>query len=224
MDDQTLNAIFRSMARHETRPAPDCPEDVDLVAALDGSLDPKRRAVIELHAADCDHCVARLGRIGRLKRADSDERVSEITMARARKLVRKPSKIRHASRWAAAAVVLLAVFSVARFGSQSENVETTTLPAPDLRSLDHDAYRPAVLFPSDGARIGVEGSMFRWSMVPGSLHYDVRVVSADGGMIWQERVEGTEWRLPTACPASAPSAAPRGASPSRDGRARRGSD
>jgi hypothetical protein len=118
-------------------------------------------------------------------------------MARARKLVRKPSKIRHASRWAAAAVVLLAVFSVARFGPQSENVETTTLPAPDLRSLDHDAYRPAVLFPSDGARIGVEGSMFRWSMVPGSLHYDVRVVSADGGMIWQERVEGTEWRLPT---------------------------
>jgi len=197
MDNHTFKEIFRGAARHVTAPTPDCPDDGVLVLALDGALDPEQRAVFESHVADCDHCIARLGRIGRLWHSDGDEHVPDISLARARKLVRKPSLIRQAPRWAAAAAVVLAVLSTALLLDRQP--ELTGLPGtapPEVRTLDREAYRPAVLFPGNGETVGIHGLKFRWSEVSDSLHYDIRVVSADGGLVWQERVSDTEWRLP----------------------------
>jgi len=39
-------------------------------------------------------------------------------------------------------------------------------------------------------------SVFSWTAVPESLYYEVRIVSDAGDLLWRERVEGTEWRLP----------------------------
>ena len=35
-----------------------------------------------------------------------------------------------------------------------------------------------------------------WTRVPGSLYYDVRLVNAEGFMIWQDRVKETRSNLP----------------------------
>jgi len=196
MDENAFKEIFSARANHVTEPTPDCPDDVHLASALDGALDPSQQAAFEAHVASCDHCIARLGRIGRLRRADGLERASDISLAKARKMVRKSSLTHHAPRWATAAVVLLAIFSAARIGLQQQDVESTPASASEIRSFDHDAYRPVVLFPSEGVTLDGRGTLFSWSRVQGSLYYNVRVVSADGGVVWQERVENSEWRLP----------------------------
>jgi hypothetical protein len=38
--------------------------------------------------------------------------------------------------------------------------------------------------------------VFQWTEVPGSLFYDVRLVSPDGDLLLRERVEGTRWLIP----------------------------
>jgi len=38
--------------------------------------------------------------------------------------------------------------------------------------------------------------VFRWKEVPGSLFYDIRIVSDDGAQIARQRVWDTQWSLP----------------------------
>jgi hypothetical protein len=55
---------------------------------------------------------------------------------------------------------------------------------------------PQVLAPANGATIDPGSLVFQWSEVPDSLFYDVRVVTDEGDLIWQERVEDTRLGLP----------------------------
>jgi hypothetical protein len=38
--------------------------------------------------------------------------------------------------------------------------------------------------------------VFRWTEVPGSLFYDVRLLDPDGEVLLRERVETTRWLIP----------------------------
>lgn len=176
---------------------PDCPPDVTLTAALDGGLEPGRREAFDRHVAECDHCVGRLGQLARLSGQLEYGRVPDTTLARARRIPARTKIRRQAPRWAAAAVLVLAIaFTFDRFTPGPDGVEGPHSPTQQVRTIDPNAFRPGVLYPPDGAVIEMDGPLFRWSETPGSLHYDVRVVSVDGAMIWQEQTESTEWRLP----------------------------
>lgn len=64
------------------------------------------------------------------------------------------------------------------------------------RNTDPDAFRPQILAPREGAAIDVAKTLFRWTEIQGSLYYDIRIVTGEGDMVWQDRVDGTEWTLP----------------------------
>ena len=53
-----------------------------------------------------------------------------------------------------------------------------------------------ILSPVEGARIEADDLKIRWTEVRGSLHYDVRVVTAEGFLVWNDRVEDTELTPP----------------------------
>ena len=89
-----------------------------------------------------------------------------------------------------------AVLTTLWFAQSPEYPDSAVLPAPEVRNLDPDAYRPRITTPTEGSSLDLPGPLFEWSAVPGSLHYNVRIVSADGTLIWQERVQNSEWRLP----------------------------
>jgi hypothetical protein len=51
-----------------------------------------------------------------------------------------------------------------------------------------------VLAPGSGAIVDEQLLAFRWSEVPGSRYYDVRIVTDTGDLVVEQRVAGTEWQ------------------------------
>jgi hypothetical protein len=197
MDEINPKELFGQAPILGLRPGTDCPDEQILTAALDGDLEGIERTTFEAHVSGCDYCLAQLGRIARLKRDVASEEISDFTMARAQRLIRSRRVLPRAPAWAAAAMVgFAAILTTLWFIQAPQTPEPGTIPVPEVRNIDPDVYRPQVLFPSDGAAVDLRHRAFEWTPVPGTLHYDVRIVSADGAVIWQERVENPEWRLP----------------------------
>lgn len=185
----------------------ECPDDHDLASAADGILSPEMNEQVRRHLADCDFCIRQLGLLARLPEHEPDLQVSEFVLARAGHLAtaRKPQPGKNAVRWAAAAVVVLATSLIVFWNSSDTGAPEfpeANAPAPELRSqeqlrkLGPHVSAPAILSPAEGAPMTVGNQVIRWSEATGSLYYDVRVVSDDGQLIWTERVEATETRLP----------------------------
>jgi hypothetical protein len=53
-----------------------------------------------------------------------------------------------------------------------------------------------VLTPSNGAVINPGGLSFSWTGLSGSLYYDAHIVTDEGDVVWQARIEDTELVLP----------------------------
>jgi hypothetical protein len=74
---------------------------------------------------------------------------------------------------------------------------TTASPSPrTVRRSTSAALTLAVLFPADNATLVRQDLEFRWQPVPGSVYYEINVVTDDGTVVWHTRVEGTSTRLP----------------------------
>ena len=61
--------------------------------------------------------------------------------------------------------------------------------APAVRTL-------SVVFPAEAATLTRKDLEFRWHAVPGSLYYEIDLVTDDGTSVWHSRVEGTGARPP----------------------------
>ena len=75
----------------------------------------------------------------------------------------------------------------------------TSAPAPGPRQTRRAApaaAAPEILSPREGADVARSGLEIRWQPVAGSLYYEVHVVSAQGDLLWQHRVEGTSAQIP----------------------------
>ena len=204
MNHDSLRRKIRNMADAAAVPTPDCAGDHQIASWAEGSVDAESRRRWLSHIAGCDYCIARLGQVNRLRDVEFEDEVPEILLARAVRVghaarARRARKTAH--RWAAAAVVVLAVALLfGRPGSDPDGL--TGAPngpaavSPQSRTIDPDAMRPLILAPPEGSGILAGDSLIRWQGIPGSLYYEIRLVSADGDMIWQERVASTEWRLP----------------------------
>lgn len=64
-----------------------------------------------------------------------------------------------------------------------------------MRNIDSQIRPPEILAPLTGFIGQEEELVIRWTEVPGSLYYEVRVVSDVGDLIDAERVDGTEWTI-----------------------------
>jgi len=183
-----------------------CPDDYELASYMEGGLSERDHISFERHLSDCDFCLERVGLLGRAKDIEHVNGVSELLLARSRKLAQdgghKRNGLRYAPRWAAAAVVVLTFGLLMSLESPNRNSPELTSPvtrSPAMRqqrNIDPYALLPQVISPTDGSTINPTTQQFTWVPIRDSLFYQVRIVSDVGNLVWQERVNGTQWRLP----------------------------
>ena len=49
--------------------------------------------------------------------------------------------------------------------------------------------------PEPGVIVKMDELVFRWHAVDDSLYYDIRIVTGSGGLVTEQRVQHTEWKL-----------------------------
>jgi len=193
-----------------------CPDDYQLASYTDGGLSEEGQTRFELHLADCGYCIERVGLLGRARESEIEATVPELVLVRSRKLASCTSaeesktglqlRLRNAPRWVAAAVLVLAIGALSQLYSPSPNGQKPSPPIEtpgqqtgltDTRNIDPGTMGPRFLSPLEGMTITPNGGMFNWTAIPDSLYYQVRIVSDEGDLVWQERVAGTQWGLPS---------------------------
>jgi len=186
----------------------DCPDDYDLASYLEGGLSEREHHHFELHLADCDFCMGLVGLLGRARDSEANEQIPELLMARSRKLANSKTgmpafRLRHGRRWATAAAVVLAfglfinLESSRQFNPGTGSPGASPDPVRQERSIDPYALVPRVTSPLDNSKIDPTSQQFSWAPVRDSLYYQVRIVSDEGDLLWQERLPGTQWKLPS---------------------------
>lgn len=198
LSDEDLERVLRAADLRPRERGPDCPDELHIAAYLDGRVSPAEREAVEVHLADCAHCLALVGLLGREDGPNEAPTVPETTLARARKLARptRTAPVRHAPRWAAAAVALVAVPLLLHLSRPTdESSELGRESAPRVtRNLPPAPNDLQVLRPAAGSVVDPRDVSIRWSPVAGSAYYDVRIVTEAGAPVVEQRVTGTEWR------------------------------
>lgn len=197
---------------------PGCPDDYELASYMDGGLCERDHGRFELHLADCEYCMERVGLLGRAGEADKATHVPEFMPAHATRLLngQKPENnpdkrgmLHRAPRWAAAALVVLAVGYMLQEFTGNQNIQQPpsaarspdhTGPVRETRNINLGALAPRFLASHEGMTIVPGDGTFEWTPVPESLYYQLRIVSDEGDLIWQGRVDGTQWALPSDLP------------------------
>ena len=191
----------------------DCPDDYDLASYMEGGLNEKAHKRFESHLADCGFCMERVGLLGRARDTEAESPVPDLLLARSAKLAKDQDgskagyripnlRLNYARRWAAAAVVVLAIGLLMNLESPKQVTQESTPPGGSLspirqeRNIDPYALVPKIISPAENSTINPRSQQFVWAPVRGSLYYQIRIVSDEGDLVWQERVNGTQWALP----------------------------
>jgi hypothetical protein len=183
MDRKHLVSSLQRSAVDNHERTPFCPDDHDIAAFVDGALDDSARVLIERHLSGCPACVSRVGSLARLIREDQAN-VNPLTSA--------PTKIWQQTTpwWAVAATVVLAIAWIAWAPTLEQSDDYAT-----VRSISPVLTRPEILAPSSGVLGERSGFVIRWTEVPSSLYYEIRIVTDVGDVLSEARVEETEWTI-----------------------------
>ena len=192
-----------------------CPGDNKLASYMDGGLSERDHGRFELHLADCHFCIERVGILARAAEAEPAIHTPEFPQTHTAKLAGIPrlekigdqqSRWKRIPRWAAAAVVVLAFGVLSQMFSPVSNdpglsttVEISAQSSGMLRetrNINPGAMVPNFLSSHDGMIVIPGDGAFRWTPVPDSLYYQLRIVSDEGDLVWQGRVNSTQWNLP----------------------------
>lgn len=198
----------RSLLRQTTgvpERQPGCPQDELVAAYMEGGLSDAGHRKFEAHLADCAWCLERVGILGRANESDTREQVPELLLARACKI---PNPSRHTvSKWrnapalAAAAVLVLTlgflVSNPAIRDTASQPVSSGDMDiTQSTRSIDPGGLQPTQYSPGNNISVKFADGMFEWTPVNDNLFYQVRIVTAEGDLLWRERVLGEQWKPP----------------------------
>lgn len=200
-----------------------CPNEEILSAYVDGNVTDRQRERIERHLAGCDSCRDEFGFLVKLQEEDETEAVPADWLVRARGLIEKGEPQRR-QVWAwgtlAATASACALFLVSLYinPSQPENIPVApqpptvtspqivaqnsraavhnTVPSPVVRSQSRVELSPTIVFPTQDSIVTHEGLEFRWKEMKGALSYEARLLSSDGDMLWEQRMETFSAKLP----------------------------
>jgi len=206
MDQQKLTALLHQQNTEISERTPFCPGDHEIAAYFDRKADHPDNQLSENHLINCGYCLARVAVLAQLHKNGNDEQIPETLLAAADQFGHQPRRrVHYASAWAAVAVVIITLFTIAGQGPKPVPVagvqQSTANPAGEdvrqLRNINRGKLAPTILAPLKGANVRSEDLTIRWTSVPGSLYYDIRLVNAEGFMIWQDRVEDTQRDLPS---------------------------
>jgi hypothetical protein len=188
MDRKDLTLLLQRSAVGQGARTPFCSDDDEIAGFVDGTLNQSAREHIERHLPDCQACVSRVGLLTRLVRDHAAGDGSKVAEIRTRNWKQT------APQWAVAASVILAVAYVA--GTSQFTADTD--PAAEYqttRNLDSRVAGPEILAPTSGVIGKRDDLIIRWTEVPGTLYYEVHIVSDIGNLVSAQRVDGTEWRI-----------------------------
>jgi anti-sigma factor RsiW len=202
MNPDHLTSLLAAGTEDDPTRSPDCPDEHQIAGYVDGGLAEATRKQVELHLADCGHCLALVGLLCRERDAYGMESVPDEDVAQARALVTKAPQRRWrlAPRWAAAAALVLVVPLLMQLGRNLDRgAEGQGRPEPTAtRTLASTATATGlqVLSPGAGAAVDARRLSFHWTAVSGTPYYDVRIVTDAGDVVIRQRVTGTTWRPP----------------------------
>lgn len=218
--DKELAAFLHSRARKGQERSWKCPDDERLAAYADHQLEEQARQGLEEHLADCDFCRGQVAFLVRLEGTEPVEQVPSQLLTRARELGAKEgySIWIPTLRWgtAVAATASLALVAALWLGQPEVTVPPpmspegpspeTSAPAPlppalresppSVRSKQLEPVVPELLVPAEGSVVQAGHVEFRWRGMPRSLFYEIRVVTAEGDLVWRERIEGSRVQFP----------------------------
>lgn len=170
-----------------------CPDEGVVAAYADGVLAGPDRAAFEAHLAACARCRSLVGLLVRPDDAVPLEPVPSHVLARARRLPARRRSFRDLVPLATAAAA--AILAMAVFLQVAGPLQQAGEPAyRDVRSASSTAAQIKVLSPAEGARVRAGELLVRWTEVPGTTRYEVRIVSDSGRLVTEQRVARTEWR------------------------------
>jgi hypothetical protein len=64
-----------------------------------------------------------------------------------------------------------------------------------MRSVEQVSIKPQLLSPLEGALVDPSEFVIRWVDIPGSLFYDLYIMSEAGDLLVNQRVNGTRWAV-----------------------------
>jgi hypothetical protein len=183
MDRKKLIAYMQRSAAEKPECTPFCPDDNDIAAYVDGGLSDSARILIERHLPDCPACVSRVGLLTRLMREDQANITTPASV---------PARTwrQTAPQWAVAATVVLTIGWLAWSPTFEQSDDYAA-----VRNVSPVLTPPEILAPSSGILGERDGFVIRWTEVPGSLYYEIRVVTEAGNLLSEARVENTEWTI-----------------------------
>lgn len=221
MDEGHLVRALAKGKRNSPQRTWRCPGDGEIAAHVDGGLDEAAAQRVAEHLADCDFCLDQVSFLAHAREGEVPAEVPEALLARARRLAGPldQPQARPMLRWALAGGFAASLALVAGLWLREPQVvisppptagpprvETKpparsvappkTVPAPTVRNRTRLQVLPELLFPQEGSVITAEEFELRWHEVDRSLFYEVRVVTADGSLVWEGRSEVAHARLP----------------------------
>jgi len=202
MDEQKLTSLLRQQSPDLAARTPFCPEDPQIAAWFDGETADHEREAVQRHIIDCKFCTVRIGVLSRLKENSGSEDIHGDLLAAAKQMAASAVSRRSvaAPAWAAAAAVVLAVLLTFSWEPASNQIPVST-PGDtsdsgqnrQLRSMDEDALTPRLLSPMEGESVDPVNLTIHWTEIPGSLYYDLYVMTDAGDLLVETRLNGNTW-------------------------------
>jgi hypothetical protein len=192
-----------------------CPDEAKLAAYVDTLLDEPERQRLENHLADCTLCLDHVSFLVLTRSAETPIDIPEGLLGRAQDLADTRQRLQWAvaPRWALAAGVTASfALAAAIWLGQPEvvlappplpappPVETVSppltgneaspapAPSPAVRNRVRPAILPNLLFPQEGSVIVPKELEFSWQGVERSVFYEIRLVTADGTLMWENQL------------------------------------
>jgi hypothetical protein len=198
-----LNRIFPRTHRFH------CPDEHHLAAYVDQQLIGAERERVESHLAKCDSCLQQVGFL--IKQSQVVAGSAPASLVHCAEQLETVAHEDAPFGWkcvnvaVAIAIVAIgvAVWRKARPNIEEHSTIVATAQQPSapvihdkanpgvdaaVRSVSPPASSPLVLFPRPGAIVHASDFTIRWEAVPNAIAYEVRVVTADGDLVWRKRV------------------------------------
>jgi len=204
MDQQDIKALLQQAPELPER-TPFCLNDRLIAQYFNATLGDEDHRRVQRHIANCDYCQARLGILARLHEENPRYLPGDDLLVAAKQLADGSTtrKLRHTPVWAAAAMVVLAL-SVATLRSTgldqdratpSHAAEAIEGEMRQTRSIEQVLIKPQLLSPLDGALVDPGELVIRWVDIPGSLFYDLYIMTDNGDLLVNQRVNGIRWAV-----------------------------
>lgn len=185
-----------------------CPDEYQLAAYVDQQLIGPERQLVETHLVKCDSCLQQVGFLIKQSSVSAGSVPSSLVQRAKELRTAADAKVTFGWKWAgvAAGIAALAIGILVwrvRPISQERSVLVATAQRPAapvsrenptsaeetaVRSASPSDSQPIVISPQPGAIVHASDFTIRWEPVPNSAAYEVRIVTADGDLVWRKRV------------------------------------